>query len=263
MNRIVTLLTDFGTRDHYVAAVKGVLLSINPAITLVDITHEITPQNIQEGGFVLASTFQNFPDGTLHLAVVDPGVGGKRRGLAAATEHYLFVGPDNGLFDQVFTLDPPRLVVALENPDYQLHQPSATFHGRDIFAPAAGHLCFDLPLEKLGPTITYTIRAPGRLILGDQEELRGEIIHVDRFGNLISNIEIPPMEGQSQLRDLQVFLAAEEVLTGPKTYEEATPLCPFALVGSSGNLEVSVSNGSAHEVTGHGVGTPVLVRRQK
>ena len=100
MQRIITLLTDFGSRDHYVAAVKGVLLSINPALTLVDITHEITPQNIQEGGFVLASVFQDFPDGTLHLAVVDPGVGGERRGLAAATERHLFIGPDNGLFER-------------------------------------------------------------------------------------------------------------------------------------------------------------------
>ena len=263
MKRIMTLLTDFGTRDHYVAAVKGVLLSINPALTLVDITHEITAQNIQEAGFILASTFQSFPAGTLHLAVVDPGVGGERRGLAAATERHLFVGPNNGLFDRVFTLDPPSLVVALENPDYQMHQPSPTFHGRDIFAPAAGHLSLGLPLVKLGGTITYTTRSPGRLILSEQDKLQGEIIHVDRFGNLISNIEIPSLESQNQLRGLQVYLAAQKVLTGPKTYEEAPSLRPFALVGSSGTLEVAVRNGSAHEVTGHGLGTPLLIRRPK
>jgi S-adenosylmethionine hydrolase len=263
MRRIITLLTDFGTRDHYVAAVKGVLLGINPALILVDITHEITPHNIQEGGFVLASVFQDFPDGTLHLAVVDPGVGGARRGLAAATERHLFIGPDNGLFDRVFALCPPRLVVALENPDYQLTQPSATFHGRDIFAPAAAHLSLDLPLEKLGDTITYTMSSPGRLILSDQDELQGEIIHVDHFGNLISNIEISSLENENQLQDLQVYLAAQKVDTGPKTYEEAPYSRPFALVGSSGNLEVAVRNGSAHEVTGRGVGTAVFLRRQK
>jgi S-adenosylmethionine hydrolase len=263
MHRIVTLLTDFGTGDHYVAAVKGVLLSINPALTLVDITHEITAQNIQEGGFILASAFQCFPDGTLHLAIVDPGVGGERQGLAAATERHLFIGPDNGLFDRVFALDPPRLVVALNNPDYRLNQPSATFHGRDIFAPAAGHLSLGLPLEQLGDAITYRMRSRGRLILSEQEELRGEIIHVDRFGNLISNIEIPALEGESQLQDLQVYLATQKVDTGPKTYEEAPYSRPFALVGSSGNLEVAVRNGSAHKLTGHGVGSPLLVRRQK
>ena len=263
MQRIVTLLTDFGTRDHYVAAVKGVLLSINPALTLVDITHEVNPQNIQQGSFLLASAFQYFPDDTLHLAVVDPGVGGERRGLAAATEHYLFIGPDNGLFDRTFAVAPPRLVVSLENPRYQLSQPSATFHGRDIFAPAAAHLSLGLPLEELGPPISYQVRLTGQLTLSDQDELRGEIIHVDRFGNLISNIEVPYEQGQKGLQDLQVHLANQEVLTGPSTYEQASPTRPFALRGSSGHLEVVIRNGSALEFTGQDVGAPILVRRQK
>ena len=263
MKRIITLLSDFGTRDHYVAAVKGVLLSINPNLTLVDITHEITAQNLQQAGFVLASTFNFFPEGTLHLAVVDPGVGGKRRGLAAASERYIFIGPDNGLFDRAFALDPPRLVVSIENTEYQLPQPSATFHGRDIFAPAAGQLSLGLPLEKLGPTVKYKMRSHGRIILSGQKELKGEIIHVDRFGNLISNIEIPSFARRSLLRDLRVYLAAQLVLTGPKTYEEGPISSPFALVGSSGNLEVAVRNDSAHKSTGHGVGTPVMVRRKR
>jgi S-adenosylmethionine hydrolase len=261
MKTIATLLTDFGTRDHYVAALKGVLLSINPSLNIVDITHEISPQNIREAGFILASACTHFPEGTLHLAVVDPGVGGRRQGLAAATERYLFVGPDNGLFDWVFAADPPHQVVVLENPDYQLPQVSVTFHGRDIFAPAAGHLSLGLPLEKLGPTSRYRMHFPGRLILTNQDKLLGEIIHVDRFGNLISNIEIAQSETERQLQDFQISLATEQVLTGPDTYEEAPPLRPFALIGSSGLLEVSVSNGSAHNVTGRGVGTPVLVRR--
>ncbi|MGD8878030.1 MAG: SAM-dependent chlorinase/fluorinase, partial [Syntrophobacterales bacterium] len=206
MNGIVTLLTDFGSRDPYVAAVKGVLLSINPALTIVDITHETSPQNIREAGFILASAYRHFPQGTLHLAVVDPGVGGERRGLAAATERYLFVGPDNGLFDWVFATDPPHQVVVLENPEYQLPQVSATFHGRDIFAPAAGHLSLGLPLEKLGPASQYRMHFAGRLILKDQDTLEGEIIHVDRFGNLISNIEIPIAEAEIRLRDLEVSL---------------------------------------------------------
>ena len=260
MNRIVTLLTDFGSRDPYVAAVKGVLLSINPALTIVDITHEISPQNIKEAGFILASACAHFPEATLHLAVVDPGVGGKRQGLAAATERYLFVGPDNGLFDWIFAVDPPHQVVVLENSEYQLPQVSATFHGRDIFAPAAGHLSLGLPLEKLGPACQYRMHFAGRLILKDQDALEGEIIHVDRFGNLISNIEVSIAETERQLQDLQVRLATEQVLTGPATYEEAPPLRPFALIGSSGLLEVSVRNGSAHKVTGCGVGTPVVVR---
>jgi S-adenosylmethionine hydrolase len=263
MKGIVTLLTDFGTSDPYVAAVKGVLLSINPALDLMDITHEIKPQNIQAAGFVLASAFNYFPDGTLHLAVIDPGVGGKRRGLAAATQRHLFVGPDNGLFDRAFTLAPPRLVVSLENPDYQLPEPSDTFHGRDIFAPAAAHLTLGLPIEKLGPPISYQMRFAGRLVLGDQDELQGEIIHVDHFGNLISNIEVPLRQSKDELQYLQVLLAGESVFTGPDIYEQAPPSRPFALIGSSGHLEVAVRDGSAYEVTGHGVGAPVVIRRQE
>jgi hypothetical protein len=261
MQRIVTLLTDFGTRDHYVAAVKGVLLNINPSLCLVDITHEIRPQNIREGAFVLGSTFTYFPEGTIHLAVVDPGVGGKRQGLAAASERHLFVGPDNGLFDWAFSLEPPRQVVALENPAYRLPQPSSVFHGRDIFAPAAGHLSAGLALEKLGPPLDYRMRLPGRLVFQEQKELQGEIIYIDRFGNLISNIEIPPTAGGRQLQGLQVCLGTVELPVGPSTYEEGPPLQPFALIGSSSLLEVSVRNGSAHEVTGCSLGTSVLVRR--
>jgi S-adenosylmethionine hydrolase len=262
MSGIVTLLTDFGSRDHYVAAVKGVLLSINPAVELVDISHEISPQNIQEGGFVLASAFRYFPEGTLHLAVVDPGVGAKRLGFAAATKGHLFVGPDNGLFDQVFALDPPLQAVILENPEYHLPQVSATFHGRDVFAPVAAHLSLGLPLEKLGPPLSYRLRFPGRVIFTEQDELQGKIIHVDRFGNLISNIEITLAGTKSRLQNLDVYLAEQQILTGPITYEEAVPLGPFALIGSSGLLEVSVVNGSAHEVTGQGVGTRILVRKK-
>ena len=230
MQRIVTLLTDFGTRDHYVAAVKGVLLNINPSLYLVDITHEIRPQNIREGAFVLASACKYFPEGTIHLAVVDPGVGGKRQGLAAANDRHLFVSPDNGLFDWAFSLESPREVVALEN---------------------------------LGPPLDYRMRLPGRLVFQEQKELQGEIIYIDRFGNLISNIEIPPTEGEGQLQDLQVYLGTVQLLVGPSTYEEGPPLQPFALIGSGSLLEVSIRHGSAHEVTGCSVGTSVLVRRQR
>jgi S-adenosylmethionine hydrolase len=263
MKGIVTLLTDFGSQDHYVAAMKGVLLSINPGLTLIDISHAVTPQNIQGAAYLLVSAFQYFPEGTLHLAVVDPGVGGERRGLAAASKRYLFVGPDNGLFDRVFALTPPLMVVSLENVEYQLPRPSATFHGRDIFAPAAGHLSLGLSLEELGTPFTYRMRLPARPVLTNQEELKGEIIHVDRFGNLISNIEIPSSQGQNYLEGLQIYLGTAKILSGPSTYEQAPPLRPFALVGSSGHLELAVRNGSAHEITGCGVGSPVVVRRLK
>jgi len=260
MRRIVTLLTDFGTRDHYVAAMKGVLLGINPALTLVDITHEVTPHNVREAGFLLAAAFNVFPAGTIHLAVVDPGVGGERRALAAAGARHLFVGPDNGLFDRAFALEPPRVVVSLENPDYRRPQVSATFHGRDIFAPAAGHLSLGVPLEKLGPVVSDRIQTASPPRLGKEDRVEGEIIHVDRFGNLIADIEIPSNVGLES--DLEVSVGGRRVLVGPRTYDEAPPGEPFAMRGSSGHLEVAVREGSALEVLGQGVGTPVCVHRR-
>jgi len=263
MSRIVTLLTDFGTRDHYVAAVKGVLLSINPTLVLVDITHDVDAHNIKEGAFLLASTFQYFPEHTIHLAVVDPGVGGERRGLAAATKSHLFVGPDNGLFDWVFAVQPALHIVALENVDYRLPRPSTTFHGRDIFAPAAAHLSLGLPLEKLGPPLDYQMRLPERLILQEQEKLQGEIIYTDRFGNLISNIEVPRSESRNPLDNVRVYLGSKQILAGPTTYEQAPLLSPFVLIGGSNLLEVSVREGNAEEITGCSVGTPLVVYRHR
>lgn len=261
MRRIVTLLTDFGTRDYYVAAMKGVLLSINPALSLVDISHEINRHSIREGGFLLASAFGAFPAGTTHLAVVDPGVGGKRRGLAAAGPRYLFVGPDNGLFDRVFSIEPPHMVVSLENAEYRLPHVSPTFHGRDVFAPAAGHLSLGVPLENLGPPFIYRMHGPPSPRLGRAEEVQGEIIHVDRFGNLVSDIEVLSADDLNQ--GLEVTVAGRQVLVGPQTYEEAPPSHPFALRGSSGYLEVAVRGGSALEVIGQGVGAPVRVRQRR
>jgi S-adenosylmethionine hydrolase len=260
MRRIVTLLTDFGTRDHYVGAMKGVLLDINSTLTLVDITHEVTTHNVREAAYILASTFHAFPTGTIHLAVVDPGVGGKRRALAAAGARHLFVGPDNGLFDRAFALEPPRVVVSLENPDYRRPQVSATFHGRDIFAPAAGHLSLGVPLDILGPIVSYQIQTAPPPRLGGPYPVEGEIIHVDRFGNLIADIEIPSAEGLES--DLDVSVGGHRVLVGPRTYDEAPRSQPFALRGSSGHLEVAVPEGSAFKVLGQGVGAPVHVLRR-
>jgi hypothetical protein len=261
MRRIVTLLTDFGTRDHYVAAMKGVLLAINPALTLVDITHEVTPHHVREAGFLLARAFNFFPAGTIHLAVVDPGVGGERRALAAVGARHLFVGPDNGVFDRTFSLEPPHVVVSLENRDYWRPQVSPTFHGRDIFAPAAGYLSLGVPVEKLGPVLSERLQIAAAPRLAKEDRVEGEIIHVDRFGNLMADIEILPDEQLES--DLEVSVGGRRVLVGPRTYGEAPPGEPFAMRGSSGHLEVAVREGSALEVLGQGVGTPVCVHRRK
>ncbi|MBW1981096.1 MAG: SAM-dependent chlorinase/fluorinase [Deltaproteobacteria bacterium] len=263
MARIVTLLTDFGTRDHYVAAVKGTLLRINPQIRLVDITHEIAAHNIVQGGFVLASSFHCFPPQTIHLAVVDPGVGGKRRGLAAVSGQFFFVGPDNGIFDLVFALEPPRRVVALENSSYWLPRVSATFHARDIFAPVAGHLSLGLPLARLGSEFPYRGTSPLAMLSREQQEVKGQVLHIDRFGNLISNILCPADFPAEELVHWEVRVADRPVLTGPLTYEQAPLAEPFALKGSCGYLEVAVRNGEAARLLGQGIGAAIVVRRKK
>jgi len=256
---VVSLLTDFGLRDHYVAAVKGVLLAANPGLTLVDVTHLVAPQNVLQGSFLLAASYHFFPPGTVHLAVVDPGVGGERAPLAAKAGGHLFVGPDNGIFDLAFERTAPELVVRLENRRYLSREVSPTFHGRDLFAPAAALLSLGVSLEELGPSHPYERRLPPLPRLVPGATVTGEIIHVDHFGNLISNIRMEAAAGGNQIPVLEVRLGSTPVLWGPATYEQAPPRTPFALVGSHGFLEIAVRGGSAAACTNCAIGARVVV----
>jgi S-adenosylmethionine hydrolase len=185
---VITLLSDFGVQDEYAACLKGVILGLNPQAVLVDLSHAVPPQDIRSGAFVLARAAAYFPPGTIHLAVVDPGVGIGRRGLAAFGRRQFWVGPDNGLFHLIFAGRPEFKIVSLENPDYFLPQVSPTFHGRDVFAPVAAHLSLGLALERLGPPLADPVRLSWPEPSVSAALIRGEIIHVDRFGNLVSNI---------------------------------------------------------------------------
>ena len=263
---VITITTDFGHKGPFTAVMKGVIMGRFPDAKIIDLIHDIPAQWPPEAGFWVSRAYKYFPAGTVHLAIVDPGVGTERDILLVQHDRHYFMAPDNGLLSPILEDAEDTQVFKLDLSCFKrlgLDEPSATFHGRDIFAPAAAHLSLGLPLEKLGPAVHYRMHFPGRLILREQDRLQGEIIHVDRFGNLISNIEILSAGTERKLLDLQVTLATEQVLTGPGTYEEAPPLRPFTLIGSSGLLEVSVRNGSAHKVTGCGVGTPVVVRRQR
>ncbi len=195
---IITLLTDFGLGDAYVGIMKGVILSLSPDARLVDLSHEVPPQEVLSGAMVLQSAWRYFPPGTIHLAVVDPGVGSSRRALAAAGREQFFVGPDNGLFSLVFAEQAPLMVVSLENPQYFLAKVSATFHGRDIFAPVAAHLSLGVPLTAFGPALSDPVGLDFPAPEFGEEEVDGQIISCDHFGNLISNI--PFMSLQSWLR---------------------------------------------------------------
>jgi S-adenosylmethionine hydrolase len=255
---IITLTTDFGTADGYVGAMKGVILSLAVDATLIDISHAVPPQDVRHGARVLATAAPFFPSGTIHVAVVDPGVGSARRGIALQTPRACFVGPDNGLLAPFL---PERTAcVALDNPALQRHTVSATFHGRDIFAPAAAHLANGLPVTALGPPVNDPLAPPDpkpRRLAGGR--LCAEVVYVDRFGNLVTNVGPLTELGETTIEDMRVIVSGES-LAVRRTYTDVAPGALLALVGSDGYLEVAVREGSAAERLELGVGAAVEVR---
>ena len=249
--RVITLLTDFGTADYFVAAVKGVILTINPQISLVDLTHQIPPQDIASGAFTLLSCYRDFPAGTIHVSVVDPGVGSLRRAIVVRTGSYYFVGPDNGLFSYIYDREPSAEVFHVTASEYFRPSPSSTFHGRDVFAPVAAALSKGVESEALGPRINDPIRlAPLTPTKDDTGKLTGRIIHIDHFGNCITNLtpfDLPDSTGVKLTvngRVIETFRRffgdedASQTVDGPR-HE------PFAIWGSAGFLELAVNGFSA------------------
>ncbi len=239
---IITLTTDFGYADGYVGALKGAILSIAPQAHIVDITHGIAPQAIAQAAFVLQQAVPYFPADTIHLAVIDPGVGSARRPLALRTSHATFVGPDNGLFTPFLTPAGTVQIVHLTQSQYWRPQPSVTFHGRDIFAPVAAHLAAGVPLAEMGVGIDDPVRlvdtAPSRMAGG---ALHGTVIHIDYFGNLITNLPAAWL-GEKQWT---VEVHGEVVPAISPHYAAVAPGRLVAYVGSSGTLEVAVRDGNA------------------
>ena len=259
MGRIITVTTDFGLTDPYVGIMKGVMLNLNPEARFVDITHMIEPGDITEGALALEAACPHFPARTVHLAVVDPGVGGGRRPIAVETENFLFVGPDNGLLSLAAASDGVRRVVELTNREFFPGPVSATFHGRDVFSPVAAHLSLGVEIARLGEEITdmASVEVPAPVSSGDT--LTGRVIHVDRFGNLITNVtrgDIPlGAEGETEVAVRGVVISG---ISG--TYSTVAEGELAALFGSSGRLEVACNRGSASRVLGAAVGEPVTVR---
>ncbi len=255
---VIALLTDFGLRDHYVGTMKGVILGLVPDATIVDLTHDIPPQDVFAAAYELEAAYQYFPPGTVFVAVVDPGVGTTRRAIACEAGGFRFVGPDNGIFSRVAAHQTPTAIVELANEAFARVPVSRTFEGRDRFAPAAAWLARGTPLEAFGPPVA------GLTPLGDPDPVQhgdaldGHIIRVDRFGNLISNIDRRSL-GPDRSR-ARVTIAGRTItgLTGTYGEAEAGALC--AIVGSSGRLEIAVSGGSAEAVLGVGRGTLVRIR---
>lgn len=245
---LITLLTDFGTAEHYVAVMKGVILGICPEATLVDITHEIPPFSVAEGAFTLAQAWQAFPPGTIHVAVVDPAVGSARRALIAQVGGHTFIGPDNGLFSMVLGGGTAR-VHELVASQYFRQPVSPTFHGRDVFAPIAAQVARGVAVESLGPRVHDWIRLPG----ADEGPLTAMVVKVDRFGNLITNFG-------GERRPIEIIVGHHTITLMSEHYAESRPGELFAIPGSCGTLEISINKGNAATVTGARPGDRIQLR---
>ena len=252
---VISLTTDFGMADGYVGIMKGVILRIAPHVRFVDLTHDIAPQNVPQAAYVLARAALYFPEATIHLAVVDPGVGSTRRPLLVTTERAAYVGPDNGIFSHALA-EAGAQAWELDQPRFWLPQVSRTFHGRDIFAPVAAHLANGIPPEQLGRPIADTVRLtlaePRRRSDGS---LSGEILSIDRFGNLISNIPAAWVASGGWRCRIEGHDAP--LLS---TYAEAISGALVGLIGSDGTVEIAVRNGNAAQQMCVGIGIPIELR---
>ena len=259
---VIALLTDFGTRDHYAGTMKGVALGICPDAAIVDITHDIPPHDVLGGALELAASYKYFPPGTVFLAVVDPGVGTQRRGIAGDAAGYRFVAPDNGLLTLVFKESAPRRVVELTERRYARPTVSRTFEGRDRFAPAAAWLAKGIELTGLGRTLsswhTLAVAEPAMT----DNEVAGEVLRVDRFGNLVTNIERKVFERFAGGAGIEIAAGSHAVDRLVATYAETEPGSVCALFGSSDHLEIAVNGGSAAERLGLVRGARITITKR-
>jgi len=271
MTSIITLTTDFGLSDAYTAEMKGVILGINPDVTFVDICHTIKPQNVTQAAFVLSTAYRYFPERTIHVVVVDPGVGSERRAVLLRTPSADFVAPDNGVLSYIVQevaeksvtggavkLKPGTTAISLTNPSLWRRQVSSTFHGRDVFAPVAAHLSLGTDPSDFGEAINTLVTMPLLYPHKTPSGLTGHIVHIDNFGNLITNISAQDV---SEIKDgFVVQVGGKRIQRLSHTYSDGTGL--LALVGSHGYLEIALKNGNAAGFLGVGTGDQVRISLQ-
>lgn len=261
--KIITLITDFGTRDGYVGVMKGVIAGIAPDASIIDISHEVAPQDISEAALILKDSCRYFPKGTIHLVVVDPGVGGSRRAIIVETSDYVFIGPDNGVFTPIYESGEVLRVTEISNREFFLPDVSGTFHGRDVFAPVAATLSKGFPVSMLGSEIhDYT------WISGSRPEvvgglMSGEVAYVDNFGNVITNIEKETLLKFAQDDDFHIEIRGKFISGLKKSYADAEKGEFLSLIGSSNRLEIALNQGNARDILGIDKGYRVEVRRGK
>lgn len=262
MRRIITLTTDFGYKDYFVGSVKGVILGINPEVILVDITHEVDPYDVGAAAYLIKASYSYFPKGTIHLGVVDPGVGGQRRPILAEVAGNYFVGPDNGIFSYIFHEQGEKLrVIHLTAREYFLKDIGSTFHGRDLFAPVAAWLSKGIDPVKFGEEIQDPVKLElaDPIAVGDKA-IEGRIIYIDRFGNLITNITQRHLSTLSPHSIENFHVTFKKQRLGLKQfYAEGAKSQPNAVVNSCGHLEIFVYMGNAHKALKASVGDPVLL----
>jgi S-adenosyl-L-methionine hydrolase (adenosine-forming) len=248
--RIVTLLSDFGLQDHYVAAMKGVMLGIHPDLNIIDISHMIAPHDIMSAAFILGQAFPSFPPGTVHVAVVDPGVGTSRKALVASAARHYFVAPDNGILSYVAQSREDFIAHEITADHYFRKPVSSTFHGRDIFAPVAAYVARDIDLTKFGPVEQKPKLLPIPALQRVKDSLiQGAVLAVDRFGNVITNLraEDLPVYEIENARPCKVLAGQREISSFRRTFAEGRPGEIFVVPGSSGYLEIVSREGSAAE----------------
>ncbi len=257
MKKIITLTTDFGLRDPYQGAMKGAILSIDPAAAIMDISHLVASGNVIEGAFVMRSACPYFPDGTIHAGVVDPGVGSERKAVLVQTERYFFIGPDNGLLSLAANGDGIKRVIELENRRFFRKEVSDTFHGRDVFGPVAAHLCLGIDPALLGRQLDKLSGLDLPMPVISKGMIAGEVIYIDSFGNAITNIRGKEMWNRA---GLEVGIKGLKLKGVFSTYSKAPNGAAVALIGSTGLLEIAVNKGSASDALGIRVGDEVTVR---
>jgi len=259
---LITLTTDFGLNDHFVGTMKAVILSITPDAEIVDICHAIQAFDILDGALALAQAYSYFPSRTVHLVVVDPGVGSARRPILASSEKYNFVAPDNGVLSLMYAREERLSVRHITADHYFAQEPSNTFHGRDIFAPVAAYLAKGVDLEKFGPEITDFVRfnAP-KPKATEPNTLRGVVLKVDRFGNLITNItpHDAPVLFKTEPPAFKIIVGKKEVNSIRTNYAEGAPGEVFGILGSMGYLEIAANRAAAAQLTGAGKGSEVSI----
>ena len=282
---VIVLTTDFGLSDAYVGVMKGVILGINPHAAIVDLTHEIQPQDVRQGALVLGQNYPYFPPGTIHVAVVDPGVGTSRRAVLLETPETIFIAPDNGLLSEVLKKQPgishpdpanpgilslPSHLNACElaDPRFQRQPVSNTFHGRDVFAPAAAHLSLGVSPAEMGSPVTQLVYLPLPEPFAQEDTVRGEVIYIDKFGNLVTNISAEHLRAAGlNAPAISTVIANRRIVGLSRTFHDGLELKPaqpgelplVALLGSNGYLEIALPDGNAAHALGLGIGEPVSV----